>query len=183
MPHFFRKSSCFVYNLFTNAGADSCMIMPSDGAGSRNPPRTGDGAIWSQPQPSTFFPLLSLTKIKRTPSGVRLIFERVKKVFLTRSQTRTAELGSRLKRLHPAARIICALFAHKFHTCRAFCVLSEVHAPGQNRFTFYSRLRARTLRGFLTVCFRLSNRLYRSFIAARSFFAASDRAFRCVRRR
>ena len=51
--------------------------------------------------------------------GVQEGFELVKKVFLTSSQTRTAELGSRLKRLHPAARIICALFAHKFHTCRA----------------------------------------------------------------
>ena len=56
-----------------------------------------------------------------------------------------------MKRLHPAARIICALAAHKFHTCRAFCVLSEVHAPGQTQFTLYSRLRARTLRGFLRV--------------------------------
>ena len=43
--------------------------------------------------------------------------ELVKKGFLTSSQTRTAGLRSRLKRLHPAARIICAHTAHKFHTC------------------------------------------------------------------
>ena len=70
------------------------------------------------------------------------------KSLLTCSQTRTAGLGSRLKRLRDAARIICALLAHKFHTCRARRVLSEVHAPGQNELTFYSRLRARTPRGF-----------------------------------
>ena len=64
------------------------------------------------------------------------VLELVKSI-LTSSQTRTTEHGSRLKRLHGAARIICAQFAPKFHTCTMQCVLSEVHAPGQNGFSFY----------------------------------------------
>ena len=74
------------------------------------------------------------------------------KSLLTSSGTRTAWLGSRLKRLHPAARIIYALAAHKFHTCRAFCVLSDVHAAGQNLSTFYFAVRGETLRGSLAGC-------------------------------
>ena len=59
-----------------------------------------------------------------TPAHVSLS----KSLFDKLSNANRGGLGSRLKRLHPAARIICALLAHKFHTCRALCVLSDAAA-------------------------------------------------------
>ena len=77
--------------------------------------------------------------------------ELVKKVFLTSSQTRTAGLGSRLKRLHRPTRIICAHTAHKFHTCRAFCVLSDAAASRKSASgTFLAQAEAAMPRGGTT---------------------------------
>ena len=67
--------------------------------------------------------------------------ELVKKVFLTSSQTRPASLGSRLRGLHPAARIISAPSAQKFHTCRASRVFPDVHAAGKNKLDFICAVR------------------------------------------
>ena len=50
--------------------------------------------------------------------------ELVKKEFLTSSQPRTALLGSRLKELRDAARIICVPQAHKFHFDALLCMRS-----------------------------------------------------------
>ena len=62
-------------------------------------------------------------------------------------------LGSRLKRLHPAARIICARLAHKFHTCRAFCVLSDAAAFRKSAGgTFLAQAEAAMPRGGTTWC-------------------------------
>ena len=52
--------------------------------------------------------------------------ELVKQVFVPSSQTRPASLGSRLRGLRPAARIISAPAAQKFHTCRARRVFPDV---------------------------------------------------------
>ena len=67
--------------------------------------------------------------------------ELVKKVFLPSSQTRPASLGSRLRGLRPAARIISAPAAQKFHTCRARRVFPDVHAAGKNRLDFICAVR------------------------------------------
>ena len=73
-------------------------------------------------------------------------FERVKKVFLPRSQTRPTALGSRLKRLRLAAAhslTLARLRAEKYflrRTCRR-----------RKWLKLYLRLRAQTLRGFLHI--------------------------------
>ena len=69
--------------------------------------------------------------------------ERVKKVFLTRSQTRPTSLGSRLKGLRLAAAhslTLARLRAEKY-----FCRRTRRR---QKCFALYLRLRAQTLRGF-----------------------------------
>ena len=50
--------------------------------------------------------------------------------------------------MHPAARIICALRAHKFHTCRAQCIFCDVHAAAENDSNRFRRCGGETLRGF-----------------------------------
>ena len=75
---------------------------------------------------------------------LHLLFELVKKVFLTSSQTRTAGLGSRLKRLHPAARIICALIAHKFTLAGRF-VFCPMYTPPDKTDSHFIRACGREL--------------------------------------
>ena len=65
------------------------------------------------------------------------------------NETRFA--GRSVEGVHPAARIICAPTAHKFHTCRARSIFPDVHAAGENDFDFICACGRKLCEAFLTV--------------------------------
>ena len=81
----------------------------------------------------------------RTKNALPGVLKLVKNIFLTSFQTRPASLGSRLRGLHPAARIISAPSAQKFHSaawvrldqlCRAELAQLESHPTCRVRSIF-----------------------------------------------
>ena len=50
--------------------------------------------------------------------------------------------------LQSAARIICVLLAHKFHTCSLYCIFCDVHAAAENDPNHFCACGRKTLRGF-----------------------------------
>ena len=57
-------------------------------------------------------------------------------------------MGFSDKELQSAARIICPLWADKFHTCSLRSIFCQVHAPAENDFDSFRRCGGERKRGF-----------------------------------
>ena len=85
--------------------------------------------------------------MRRGPPGMRPQTEKAGRMSLPAWIIKKVAAATFLKRMHPAARIIYLPVADKFHTCRARCVFSHVHAAAENIFHSFRACGRKTLRG------------------------------------